>query len=133
MEIIIDTSALLAVLCEQPEKTMLVQLTKGATLVAPLSLHWEIGNALSAMFKRRTIELETAKKVLAVYGAIPVRLLDIPLRQAVELSKQLDIYAYDAYFIACALNQKAPILTLDRELRDRAKSLKLSVLELSTI
>ena len=131
MEIVIDTSAILAVIAEQPEKTELMRLTRGATLVAPSSVHWEVGNALSAMFKRKAIRLDEGLKLLESYAAIPIRLTDLALKQAVELSARLSIYAYDAYVIACAVNQRAPILTLDSGLRARARELKLDVLEVS--
>jgi predicted nucleic acid-binding protein len=131
MEVIIDTSALLAVVGEQPEKTELIRLTRGAALVAPASVHWEVGNALSAMFKRKTIDLDAALGLLDAYAAIPIRLIDVALKQAVELSARLNVYAYDAYVIACALNQRAPILTLDRGLIGHARELKLDVLEVN--
>ncbi len=133
MEIVIDTSAILAVIGEQPEKGELVQLTRGATLVAPPSVHWEVGNALSAMFKRKAIGLDEALKLLESYAAIPIRLTDLALEQAVELAARLNIYAYDAYLIACAVNQRAPILTLDSGLRARARELKLDVLEVNVL
>jgi predicted nucleic acid-binding protein len=133
MEIVIDTSALLAVVGEQPEKAELVRLTRGAALVAPASVHWEVGNALSAMFKRKAIGLDTALELLDAYAAIPIRLIDMALKQAVELSARLNVYAYDAYVIACAVNQKAPLLTLDRGLIERARELKLDVLEVNVL
>ena len=132
MEIVIDTSAILAVITEQPEKAELVRHTRGATLIAPSSVHWEVGNALSAMFKRRAIGLDEALTLLEAYAAIPIRLTDLALKQAVELSAKLNVYAYDAYVIACAVNQRAPILTLDTGLRARARELKLDVLEVPT-
>ena len=131
MEIVIDTSALLAVLGEQPEKAELVRLTRGAALVAPASVHWEVGNALSAMFKRKSIDLDAALELLDAYAAIPIRLIDVALKQAVALSARLNVYAYDAYVIACAVNQRAPILTLDRGLIERAREVKLDVLEVN--
>ena len=129
MEIVIDTSAVLAVLGEQREKAGLVRLTRGATLVAPASIHWEIGNALSAMFKRRAIGLNQALQLLEAYSAIPIRMAEVSLKQAVELSAKLNVYAYDAYVLACAINARAPLLTLDGGLRDRARELKLDVVE----
>jgi predicted nucleic acid-binding protein len=129
MEIVIDTSAVLAVVAMEPERAELIRLSRGAILVAPSSMHWEIGNALYAMFKRKAIELDDALRVLAGYAAIPVRLIDPPLRQAVELCRELNVYAYDAYVIACAINQRAPILSLDNVLKERARSLKVEVLE----
>ena len=91
MDIVIDTSALLAVVAMEPERPELIRLTRGATLLAPTSVHWEIGNALSAMFKRKAIELSEAMKVLEGYASIPIRLLDPPLRQAMELCGDLNI------------------------------------------
>jgi predicted nucleic acid-binding protein len=129
VEIVIDTSAILAVTGEQPEKAELIRLTRGATLVAPESVHWEIGNALSALFKRKAIGIKQALQLLEAYAAIPIRMADVNLSQAVELSSRLDIYAYDAYVLGCALNQRAPLLTLDRGLKARAHELKLDVLE----
>jgi predicted nucleic acid-binding protein len=129
MEIVIDTSALLAVVAMEPERAELIRVTRGAVLVAPSSVHWEIGNALSAMFKRKAIELEEALRVLDGYAAITVRLVDPSLRQTVQLCRELNVYAYDAYVIACAINQRAPILSLDNVLKERARSLKLDVIE----
>ena len=57
---------------------------------------------------------------------------DPTLRQATELSRQLNVYAYDAYVIACAINQRAPILSLDGVLKERARSLKLEIIEVKT-
>jgi predicted nucleic acid-binding protein len=133
MEIVIDTSAILAVVGLEPERPELIRLTKGATLVAPSSVHWEIGNAISAMFKRKAIELEDAIRMIDAFAGIPVRLVDPTLRQAVELSHKLNIYAYDAYILGCAINQRAPILSLDSVLKERARSLNLEVIEVKTV
>lgn len=133
MEIVIDTSAILAVVGVEPERPELIRLTKGATLVAPPSVHWEIGNAISAMFKRRAIALDDALSLLDAYAGIPIRRMDMTLAQAVELSHKLNIYAYDAYVIGCALNQRAPILSLDSVLKERARSLNLEVIEVQMI
>jgi predicted nucleic acid-binding protein len=54
------------------------------------------------------------------------------LKQAVELSARLKVHAYGAYVLACAINQRAPLLTLDEGLRERARELKLDVLEANT-
>ncbi len=133
MEIVIDTSAILAVVGLQPERAELIRLTRGATLVAPSSVHWEVGNAMSAMFKRRAIELDDALKMVIAYAGIPIRLMDMLLPQAVELSHKLKIYAYDAYVIGCAINQRAPILSLDSVLNERARSVNVEVIEVKAI
>jgi predicted nucleic acid-binding protein len=132
VEIVIDTSAILAVVGEQPEKAALIRMTRGATLVAPASIHWEVGNALSSMFKRKAIGLKEALLLLEAYARIPIRKTEVSLKQAVELSARSNMYAYDAYVLVCAINQRAPLLTLDGGLRERARELKLDVLEANT-
>ena len=46
-EVVIDTSALIAVLTAEPARERLIARTQGAELLAPGSVHWETGNALS--------------------------------------------------------------------------------------
>jgi predicted nucleic acid-binding protein len=131
MELVIDTSVVLAVVANEPEKAELVRLTAGADLIAPASIPWEIGNALSAMLKRNRIRLEQAKQAVDAYRQIPIRFVDVDLGQAVELSGQLGIYAYDAYLIACAVNQHCALLTLDRGLIHAAHQAGVEVREVA--
>lgn len=116
MVIVVDTTVVIAVIANEATKPRLIELTKDAELVAPASLAWEIGNAFSAMFKQKRITREQALAAVLEYQRIPIRMLDVPLPNAVELSSQLGIYAYDAYMIYCAQQTGAPLLTLDNGL-----------------
>lgn len=51
-----------------------------------------------------------------------MNLVRVDLVQALELADQLNIYAYDAYFVACALSENLPLLTLDGGLSYAAKA-----------
>jgi hypothetical protein len=44
-----DTSTIIAVIAGEAEKPRLIERTQDATIVAPPSIDWEIGNAFSAM------------------------------------------------------------------------------------
>ena len=129
MELVIDTSIVIAVIINEPIKPAVIHQTIGAELIAPTSLHWEIGNAFSAMLKRKRITLEQAQQAIAAYNQIPIRFIDIDLSHTLDLAAQADIYAYDAYIIACALHQKCPLLALDSGLIYAAKRLGVTVLE----
>ena len=121
MNLVVDTSVIIAVITNERLKKQLVEVSKGADLIAPAPLHYEVGNAFSAMFKRERISLEKALAALAAYRQIPIRFFDVELETAIELSSQLDVYAYDAYFIGCALHNKCPLLTLDGGLTEAAQ------------
>ena len=129
MNITIDTSALIAVITNEPKKSRIVQLTVGTNLLAPLSVHWEIGNAFSAMIKRNRITALQAQSCIALYQQIPLKLVDINLAKTIDLVEQLKIYAYDAYLIQCALQTKTPLLTLDTGLIQAAKAVGITILE----
>lgn len=128
MEITVDTSVLLAVCTNEPSKARLIELTAGSSLIAPASIHWEVGNALSAMLKRGRIDLQQAQSCLAVYRGIPVKLVDVDLTQAVALAARYRMYAYDAYLLVCALQSRSPLLSLDAALNTAATQLGLSIL-----
>jgi predicted nucleic acid-binding protein len=130
MELVIDTSAVIAVIAGEPERSAIVERTAGATLAAPASLHWEVGNAFSAMFRRRRITLERAKQAITSYENIVLRFIDVDLGQSLELSDRLGLYAYDAYVLTCALTLRSPLITLDTKLAAAAPLAGVRVLEL---
>lgn len=130
-QLIVDTSAILAVLLGEAEREGLIRLTAGRTLLAPGSVPWELGNALSAMRKRGRLDGEQANAVLAGYAQIPLRLIDVDLSTSVDTAGRLGLYAYDAYFIVSAAVHRAPLLTLDAALARAATSAGIRVLEVA--
>jgi predicted nucleic acid-binding protein len=129
MTVVVDTSVIVAVIANEPEKAKLIRQTTGATLLAPASCHWEVGNAFSAMLRRRRITLAQAIRALGAYEQIPVRFVEADLVRSLELAAQFGIYAYDAYVIECALSRKSPLLTLDGGLAKAAREAGAALLE----
>ena len=128
-KIVVDTSVIVAVIANQPEKASPIEITRVAELVAPHSVHWEIGNAFSAMLKRRRITYQDAMKAMEVYGKIPIRFLEVELSQTLRLAADLAIYAYDAYILRCAQKYRVPLVSLDQNLVAGAKNLGLPIQE----
>jgi predicted nucleic acid-binding protein len=129
MDILVDTSALLAVIVGEPERDRIVESTSGHTLIGPGSIPWEIGNAFSAMIKQRRLGLIEAQQGLEIFYTIPIRLVRVDLSNAIAIAKQINVYAYDAYFLDCAIRHSAPLLTLDRGLGRAARRLGVTLME----
>lgn len=129
MDITIDTSAVLAVLLNEKHKPAIIEATRGHDLQAPASLDAEMGNALSAMFKRDRLTLEQATQVISQFDAIPIRRTKLRLSEALKLAHSYGIYAYDAYVLDCALQFRTPLITLDRSLVEIGRKLELNLLE----
>ena len=129
MNITIDTSALISVIGNEASKQKIIDITKGCSLIAPMSVHWEIGNAFSAMFKRGKADIKQTQAALIAYRGIPIKFIDVPLEQTLEISHALSIYAYDAYLIQCAQQTSTALLTLDGGLKVAAKKMGVHLLE----
>jgi predicted nucleic acid-binding protein len=129
MELVIDTSALIAVIVAEPERDTIIEITKGNTLIGPGSIPWEIGNAFSAMFKQNRVSMKEADKGIEIFNTIPIRYIEPDFSKILYLSKENNMYAYDAYFLDCAIRHKAPLLTLDKKLRVIAENLNIETLE----
>ena len=93
------------------------------------SIPWEIGNAFSAMFKQNRLPIDEAQKGIQIFESIPIRYVQVDFLSAITIAKQTNMYAYDAYFLDCAIRIKAPLLTLDRKLKIAAKASKIKLLE----
>jgi predicted nucleic acid-binding protein len=128
MNIVIDASAIIAVILEEPEKENLISQTRNVTLIAPNSLPWEIGNAFSLMFKKKRIGLKEAIFGIKIYQEIPIQYLNVDLEHALSIAHQYGIYAYDAYMLCCAIDHKAALLTLDQSLAEIAQRHKIKVI-----
>jgi len=129
MEVVVDASVLIAVITNEKEKERLVAMTNEAELIAPLSVHWEIGNAFSSLLKRKRVTIDEALQAIEVYLQIPVRFVEVELTDSLELANEFGIYAYDAYLLRCAEKYRLPLLTLDNRLVQIAKDKKIQVLE----
>jgi predicted nucleic acid-binding protein len=132
MYVTIDTSALIAVIGNEQSKKDIIKITKGYSLCAPKSVHWEIGNAFSAMFKRQKLSLELAQQALAIYRDIPIKYINVPLETTLDLSESQNMYAYDTYLIQCAQQTSTPLLTLDKGLKTVAEKIGVPLLEVKS-
>lgn len=129
MDIISDTNIFLAVTLDEPEKDRIIQLSTGADIIAPEILPYEIGNALSSMVKRKRLTSNEALSAQNKTNLIAVRLVNVDIHQALKLAFDFNIYAYDAYFLQCAIALSLPILTLDKRMKQVAVKLNIDVME----
>jgi predicted nucleic acid-binding protein len=131
VKLVVDTSVLIAVLTAEPDRDKIVRQTVGADLLAPHSVHWEVGNALAAMLKRNRINRDQVRAALKAYEQIPIRFVDVDLSAALEVAADYGLYAYDAYIIACASENQCALISLDRGLLHAAKTARVNVVEVA--
>lgn len=129
MKAVADTSVVISLLTSEQERRELLLALENYELVCVASVEAEIGNAVSAMFRRGRISLAQGMDIIAGFRSARFRILSLNLPRAVEISHSLGIYAYDAYVLECAERLNAPLVTLDRGMKLAAKRLNLTLIE----
>ena len=132
MNLVVDTSVIIAVLVNEPDRKSIVRRTTGVDLIAPTSVHWEVGNALAAMLKKGRMQKGQLQTVLAAYANIPIRFVDVDLTTSLEIAAEHNLYAYDAYIIACARENYCRLITLDKGLLEAALKSRVEILEVDS-
>ncbi len=130
MNIVIDTSAIIAVIVAEPVRDSIIAATSGHALVGPGSIPWEIGNAFSAMIKQRRVRVAEAQRGLEILESIRLQYVNVDMSNVLAIAAQVNAYAYDAYFLDCALRHGASLLTLDRTLGRAAGLLGIKLVSL---
>lgn len=121
MDVLIDASCIIAILADESERNEVIEKTENTELYSASCLPFEIGNSLSAMVKRHRISCEQAVAAYEEFKKIPVRLIEPDISKALRIAAEENHYAYDAYYIACALDSKIPLYSLDSRMMEIAK------------
>lgn len=129
MDIVADASAFLAVVLNEAGRGRILAQTAGCGLVAPEVLPYEVGNALVAVRRRKRLADTAVLQALASARQIPVRLVTVSVPAAVRMALEHGVYAYDAYYLQCCVENRLPLLSLDEKMCSLARRLKLQVME----
>ena len=113
MEIVSDASAFLAVALNETDREWIVGKTAGCSVISPEVLPYEIGNALIAVRRKGRLNEREILRAFDISQKIAVRLVPVRIRDAMKLAFRFNIYAYDAYYLQCCIENKMPLLTLD--------------------
>jgi predicted nucleic acid-binding protein len=111
--VVVDTSAVLAVLLNEPTRRVLIAATEGCSLVGAPPLPFEVGNALVAGFRRRRLSVDAVLGAWASFQKVVVRLAEIDVRNALQIAVETGLYAYDAYVLETARAERLPLITLN--------------------
>ncbi|MBI4707570.1 MAG: type II toxin-antitoxin system VapC family toxin [Candidatus Omnitrophica bacterium] len=129
MEIVADASAFLAVALNESDRDWIIQKTAGKSIVSPEILPYEIGNALIAIKRKGRLNDREILRVFDLSQRIAVRLLSVKIHDAMKIALRFNIYAYDAYYLQCCIENKLSLISLDDRMCDIAENLEIKVVE----
>ena len=112
---------LCAVLFDEPERDVALQLLSYRQLLAPRLLDHEVLNVAVIKVRRGTAP-EQAHIAAADYAELPITLFDPPLAEQLTLALRYRLTAYDAAYLWLAADRRAPLLTFDKKLGEAAQT-----------
>jgi predicted nucleic acid-binding protein len=129
MDVLLDASAIMAIILNELNRDMVIMLTKDATLFSPEVISFEIGNALVNLYRKQKITESELLEAYRNFTLIPIRNIKIDIGKAVKIACKYKIYAYDAYYLEIASRLKIPLITFDESMKRVALNLKINILD----
>ena len=132
MEVILDASAIMAIILNEPNKDNVIELTKNAILLAPEVISFEIGNALINLYLKHKITENGLIAAYKSYASIPMRIIEVDVQKALRIACKYGIYAYDAYYLEIASRHNLPLISFDRLMKKVGIDLKIRFPDIPT-
>ena len=127
MDILLDASALMAIILNEPNRSKVIELTENAILLSPEVISFEIGNALVSLYKKRKVTEEELMEAYRNFTLIPLRSVNVDIQKALKIACKFKIYAYDAYYLEIAYRLKLPLITFDERMKKVGAELKVDI------
>jgi predicted nucleic acid-binding protein len=129
MEIVLDTSALIAVIADEPEADIVLKYSQNAAFVSPSVISFEVANSLSRMLRKGLIkDYRKMADLIDSFQQIAIKLFENNLQEVIKIVWDYKIYAYDAFFLETAKSLNLPLLTLDKDMKKIGKDFGITIL-----
>jgi predicted nucleic acid-binding protein len=129
MEILLDASAIMAVIADEAESEIVINCTRDAIIVSPDVVSFEIANGLTKMMKKRIIDTkEKMINLIKNFERIPIKIVEVDIEKSMEIAWDYKIYAYDAFYLEVAKRLNLSLLTFDGDMRKIGKNMGINVL-----
>lgn len=116
MAVVVDASALGAIMFDEPEGPALAAQLEGETLLAPALLDFEIVNLAVTKARRRPDLTERILVSLVAALTVPISRVEISGPDVFALARSTGLTAYDASYLWLARSRDLELVTLDAAL-----------------
>lgn len=119
--LVVDASAVAALLFVEPGADEVAERLRGADLAAPDLLAYEVANVAWTKVRRRLLTHQDASSALALFARLDLRLHAVEATDAFETAIRSGLTAYDGSYLWLARALGAPLFTLDRRVAEAAR------------
>jgi predicted nucleic acid-binding protein len=121
---VVDTSALGAVLFAEPAGAQVAPRLRGARLVAPALLGYELANVCLRKVRANPAQRSGFLAAFARWSEMGIELFEVDHIGVLPTAERFRLTSYDASYLWLAQRLDAELVTLDRELARAAAALR---------
>lgn len=85
-----------------------------AIFIVPSLHYWEMANVLRTYVRRKQLQPDLARDIYEIHLEADFNVIDPPRSEVFKMAGDYDATAYDAVYIALALQEQTPLLTAER-------------------
>jgi len=119
--LVVDASAVAALVFVEPEADGVAERLHGADLAAPQLLSYEIASLAAVKLRRRLVSRRAADSALALFGRLDLRLHAVDSADAFDTAARTGLTAHDGAYLWLARALGATLVTLDRRVARAAR------------
>lgn len=116
MTIVVDASAIAAVVFGEPDGRTVAAHVDGERLIAPSLIDYELASVACKKLRRHPGLASAIFAAVARLQSLPITRVPAPIGDVVALAAETGLTAYDAAYLWLALSQDAELVTLDDQL-----------------
>jgi predicted nucleic acid-binding protein len=116
LAIVVDASAIAAVVFNEPASDDMVEDIGDARLIAPSLLPYELANVYVIKVRRYPDQKTALDRAFSLLGALDIELVAVPADAAGALASETGLTAYDAAYLWLARRLGLKLVTLDQKL-----------------
>ena len=121
--VVVDASALAAIVFLEPEAAVLRNRLRGQRLVAPAILRFELVNIARTKTRQRSADADAIADALRDALAYAVSIEEVDFNAVLTLALDTHLSAYDAAYLWLSKTRGIPLVTLDKKLGAHAAKL----------
>ncbi len=114
---VIDASALVAMIFDEPGALDVARQLEGARLIAPDLLDIEVINVCILKLRRKLVTQAQVNAALGLGTAMQIEISPVLPDQVLELAMKTGLKAYDTCYLWLARTRGAELVTLDKQLQ----------------
>lgn len=116
MTLVVDASAVAAMLFEEPEAETIRAHIRDESVIAPQLIDYELANICWKRVRRHPATQAESLAMLATVALVSMTRVVVPPSEAARLAIRTGLTAYDAAYLWLAWSRDAELITLDRRL-----------------